>query len=117
MRARAAADRPTAGRREPRGSQALTIQALLAEAAARAPGRVRLTRPEGEITLGELRERAARVGGGLAGCGGRKEDRVGVLLPNSPAYFLTCFALGRLGAALVPISTAFTPPRSRPARR
>ena len=88
---------------------ALTIPALLEEAASRAPGRVYLTGPAGDVTFGELHERVARVASGLAALGVRRGDRVAVLLPSHPAYLETWLALGRLGALLVPINTLFKP--------
>ncbi len=86
-----------------------TVPGLLEEAAARAPGRIYLTGPEGDVTFGELHLSSGRVAGGLAALGVRRGDRVGVLLPNLPEYLDTWFALGRLGAVLLPINTAFKP--------
>lgn len=87
----------------------LTIPALLDEAASRAPHKVYLEGPEGEVTFGELRERAQKIAGGLAALGVRRGDRVSLLLPTHPAYLQSWLALARLGAVLVPINTAFKP--------
>jgi len=86
-----------------------TIPALLEEATARAPGKVYLTGPGGEMTFGALLERVARLATGLAALGVAHGDRVAVLLPNCPEYVETWLALARLGAVLVPINTAFRP--------
>jgi acyl-CoA synthetase (AMP-forming)/AMP-acid ligase II len=87
----------------------LTITALLDEAASRAPGRVYLTGPGGDLTFGGLHERVARVASGLAALGVRPGDRVAVLLPSHPAYLETWLALARAGVMLVPINTLFKP--------
>lgn len=87
----------------------LTIPALLEEAAGRAPDRVWLTGPGGDVTFGELQERVARVASGLAALGVHPGDRVAILLSSHPAYLETWLALARLGALLVPINTLFKP--------
>jgi acyl-CoA synthetase (AMP-forming)/AMP-acid ligase II len=87
----------------------LTIPTLLEEAAARAPGRVYLTGPGGDLTFGDLHQRVARLARGLAALGVRASDRVAVLLPSHPAYLETWLALARLGALLVPINALFKP--------
>lgn len=87
----------------------LTIPGLIEEAASRAPGKIYLDGPEGEVSFEGIALRSGRLAGGLAAVGVRRGDRVGVLLSNRPAYLETWFALARLGAVLVPINTAYTP--------
>ena len=86
-----------------------TIAGLLEEAAARAPGKVYLTGPGGDVTFAALGERVARLASGLGALGVSHGDRVAVLLPNCHAYVETWLALARLGAALVPVNPAFKP--------
>lgn len=93
-----------AAAREP----APSIAQLLDEAAARRPDAPYLTGPAGELTFAQLRERVARLAGGLSELGVRAGDRVGVLLPSHPAYVQTWFALARVGAVAVPINAQFT---------
>ena len=37
----------------------------------------------------------------------KRGDRVGLFLPNGPAFLNAYFALGKLGATMVPINTAY----------
>ena len=64
-------------------------------------------------TYGELGREVERYAAGLAALNGRAGQRVGVLLPNRPAYVCLVHALARLGAVLVPLNTRLTPPELR----
>ena len=57
----------------------------------------------------EFRRQVDRVAAGLASLGVGQGDRVTVHLPNSPEILLSWFALGTLGAVMVPSNTANTP--------
>lgn len=50
---------------------------------------------------------AARIAGGLQDLGVGPGDAVGLFLPNSPAFVNTYFALGKLGATMIPVNTAY----------
>lgn len=58
------------------------------------------------ITFGQLRERAARLRGGLAALGVERGDRVGILLANGSDFVTTYFAVLGLGAVAVPCNHA-----------
>lgn len=55
-----------------------------------------------------LAEATRRIAAGLAARGVKRGERVGVMLPNIPAFPLTWLALARLGAVMVPINTGYT---------
>jgi crotonobetaine/carnitine-CoA ligase len=55
----------------------------------------------------ELWDAAGRVAGGLATLGVTRGTAVALLLDNSPDFYVTWFALARLGAVEVPVNTAF----------
>lgn len=60
------------------------------------------------LTYRELDQMASALASSLSRKGVRKGSHVAVLLGNTPAYPLTWVALGRLGAAMVPVNTAYT---------
>jgi len=64
--------------------------------------------PFREITYTGLATLTSRIAAGLAACGVRMGDRVGVMLPNIPAFPLTWLALARLGAVMIPVNTGYT---------
>lgn len=59
------------------------------------------------VSYGELALRARRVATGLAGLGVGANDRVGLWLPNVPAWLVLQFACARLGAIAVSVNTRF----------
>ena len=62
-----------------------------------------------ELTYRSLHEKANRLASSLVRKGVRKGTHVAVMLPNVAAFPLTWIALGRIGAVLVPVNTAYTP--------
>jgi crotonobetaine/carnitine-CoA ligase len=64
--------------------------------------------PMREITYTGLAETTRRVASGLAQAGVQRGDRVGVMLPNIPAFPVTWLALARLGAIMIPVNTGYT---------
>ena len=60
-----------------------------------------------ELTWAEARERAWRLAGGLSALGIRPGDRVVVQLHNAVEAVVVYFALGRLGAVMVPRMTVY----------
>jgi len=61
-----------------------------------------------EITYRQLDASADRLASSLLARGVRKGCHVAVMLPNVPAFPLTWIALGRVGAVMVPVNTAYT---------
>jgi acyl-CoA synthetase (AMP-forming)/AMP-acid ligase II len=62
----------------------------------------------GEISYGELWERAARVAGGLRERGVARGDRVALRLGNGIDWVLAFFGVQMLGGVVVPVNTRFT---------
>ncbi|MBM3808610.1 MAG: long-chain fatty acid--CoA ligase [Acidimicrobiia bacterium] len=63
-----------------------------------------------DLTFGELKDDADRLATSLARLGITKGDRIGVMLPNCPQYPIAVFAILRLGAIVVNVNPAYTPP-------
>ncbi len=87
---------------------------LLCDRHARIPDRVALfsdnTRGESaKWTFRELQEVSCKLAGFLKSIGIRKGDRVGVMLPKVPELVVSSLAIWRIGAAYVPLFTAFGP--------
>jgi len=59
-----------------------------------------------EISFRQMDEAANRIANGLAGLGVNKSDEVALMLPNCPEFIATLFAVGKLGAAEVPLNAA-----------
>ena len=62
-----------------------------------------------ELSYRRIADVSRALAGSLARRGIGFGDRVGVMLPNIPAFPLTWLALGRLGAIMVPINVRYTP--------
>lgn len=60
------------------------------------------------ISYAGLAEATRRIAAGLAARGVKRGERVGVMLPNIPAFPLTWLALARLGAVMIPVNTGYT---------
>jgi acetyl-CoA synthetase len=63
---------------------------------------------ESRVSFDELRRRSDQVAGFLRAHGVRRGDRVLVMLPNVPAIWETLLACMKLGAVVVPATTALT---------
>jgi acyl-CoA synthetase (AMP-forming)/AMP-acid ligase II len=87
-----------------------SVYALVAEAAARNSGGEALVCGAERLTWAEVDGAAARLAGALARRGVQAGDRVALLLGNGTPFVLSSFALARLGAVAVPLSTRFQPP-------
>ena len=62
------------------------------------------------LTYRALDEAAERLASSLQAIGVRKGTHVGVMLPNVAAFPISWVALGRIGAVMVPVNTAYTGP-------
>ena len=80
----------------------------LLERAARAWGeRTFVHYGEERWSFAQVEEAAAALAGGLRELGVERGDRVGLFLPNGPAFVNAYLALGKLGATMVPVNTAY----------
>jgi acyl-coenzyme A synthetase/AMP-(fatty) acid ligase len=68
-------------------------------------GRLALTGTAGDVSYAELAERVGRAGQGLRGLGLQAEQRVVMVMADSPEFVITYLAAMRIGAVPVPIST------------
>ncbi|HEY4026749.1 MAG TPA: AMP-binding protein [Candidatus Dormibacteraeota bacterium] len=73
------------------------------------PDRTALLDRERSLTYAELDRRTDALAAGLLGAGLRRGDRVGVLSRGRLEVLETYFALGKLGAAFVPVNYAAVP--------
>ena len=81
-----------------------TLHSLFNESAARSPDQIALIFGEYKIAYGLLQESVRRLAAGLRGLGIEKGDRIAVMLPNVPHYYISAYAAFELGAVLVPIN-------------
>ena len=79
------------------------LATVLAQAAERHPQRPAVRVDGSVLSYAELDELSARVAGGLLAHGVRPGDRVGMRLPNVPAFPALCFGALRAGAIVVPL--------------
>src|SRR5690349_7979653 len=62
----------------------------------------------GELSYAQIKERVDRLASALARAGIVAGDRIGIMLPNSPQYIITAFAVLRLGAIIVNLNPIYT---------
>ncbi|HVV14505.1 AMP-binding protein [Amycolatopsis sp.] len=84
-----------------------TVSGLIADRAARHPGKTALVSGETELTYGELDTLATEVARGLLTAGGTQGSSVGVFLPNRPEYLYTVLGAARAGLVEVPVNSAY----------
>ncbi len=87
-----------------------TLGAFIAERAETLGDQVagRWFQDERSLTFKELHEQADRLASSLSGRGLRKGAHVAVMLPNVPETMVVWTAIGRVGAVMVPVNTAYT---------
>src|SRR5512139_3904869 len=62
---------------------------------------------EERVTYGEMGRRVTNFAKGLLRLGIKKGDKVGIWLSNRPEWAITEFAVAKVGAVMVPLSTRF----------
>ena len=67
--------------------------------------RLAFTGTAGEVTYAELHERVVRTAAGLRGLGLQAEQRVVMVMADSPEFVVVYLAAMRIGAVPVPVST------------
>ena len=83
-----------------------TIGRILSDKATRMPDKVWLLWQEERYTYADIEALTNRYANGFTARGVKRGDHVALLLPNCPAFFWTSWALGKLGAVVVPINIA-----------
>jgi acyl-CoA synthetase (AMP-forming)/AMP-acid ligase II len=86
------------------------VGSWIARRARRTPDRVAVIHAGDRLTYAQLHDRVTRLAHGLRGLGVGRGDRVAYLGPNHPAFLETLFAVGTLGAILVPLNTRLAAP-------
>src|SRR4051794_40235193 len=71
--------------------------------------RIALTGVAGEVTYAELHERVLRAAAGLRAIGLQPEQRVLMVMADSPEFVVVYLAAMRMGAVPVPVSTMTRP--------
>jgi long-chain acyl-CoA synthetase len=84
------------------------LGAMLDDAVAFNPQGEALVCGHQRLSYTEMHDLVARIAGSLAGRGVKRGDRVAMLLPNAIPFVLIVFALSRIGAIFVPLSTRET---------
>ncbi len=88
---------------------ASSLVEMLQRSAERWPDAEALVEVDGaRLTYRELRDRSARIAGGLRAQGIRQGDRVAIRLPNGIDWCLAFFGIQFAGAAAVPVNTRFS---------
>ncbi|HEX4287471.1 MAG TPA: benzoate-CoA ligase family protein [Trebonia sp.] len=67
--------------------------------------RIALTGPAGEFSYAQLYDRVCRTAAGLRAVGVQPEQRILMVMPDSPAFVVVYLAAMRVGAIPVPVST------------
>ncbi len=84
-----------------------TLGEMMDALAARWPDREAIVFGDERLTFAGLRDRAVRLARGLAALGLGPGDRVGLWLPNRPAWFVVQHACARLGAVVVALNPRY----------
>jgi len=71
--------------------------------------RTALAGPAGEVTYGDLHDRVCRTARGLREIGVRPEQRILMVMADSPHFVVVYLAAMRVGAIPVPVSTMLHP--------
>jgi crotonobetaine/carnitine-CoA ligase len=85
----------------------MVIARLLERRAAERPERPFVLYGDDVWSFGAVDDAAARLAGGLRALGVERGAAVGLFLPNGPEFINSYFALGKLGAPMVPVNTAY----------
>jgi fatty-acyl-CoA synthase len=85
-----------------------SIPGILAQVAAAGEDAIAVVDAEHRITYAELLAQSRSLAVGLRATGVEFGDRVGVCVPNWHEFVVAYFALGTLGAILVPVNTRYT---------
>jgi long-chain acyl-CoA synthetase len=85
-----------------------TLVDAIAEFARTQPDRPALLFKGARVTYGELERLSNACAAAFAALGIRRGDRVGLLLPNCPQFFIAQFGAWKLGAIVAPLNPIYT---------
>ncbi len=86
-----------------------TVPEMLRRVADRYEDRELIVCGDHRLTYRELERESAHIARGLLASGVKKATRVAIIMPDSPDWALTFFAVTRIGALAVPLSTLYQP--------
>lgn len=86
-----------------------TIDCVIDTLAVKYKNKTAVVFEEQSVTYGELQEKATILSENLMDLGVKKNSKVAVLLPNCLEYLYLYFALFKIGAWIVPLSTRYEP--------
>lgn len=86
----------------------VSVYRALDDAAKKYPNQTAIVCQEREIKYKDLKDQADRLANGLIRMGIKKGDKVGIFLPNCSEAIISDWAILKIGAAVVPISTLRT---------
>src|SRR5213594_2110125 len=85
-----------------------TLVDYLADAARTQPDKPALRFKGAAVTYGELERLSDACASAFAALGIKRGDRVGLLLPNCPQFFIAEFGAWKLGAIVAPLNVTYT---------
>lgn len=85
-----------------------TLVDYLRETAEAWPGRTALIFKGAKVSYGQLDKQSDRFASGLASLGVKREDRVAIILPNSPQFIIAEVGAWKAGAIVCPINPTYT---------
>ncbi|MEM3766652.1 MAG: AMP-binding protein, partial [Candidatus Bathyarchaeia archaeon] len=88
----------------------ISVYKFLEDSAAKSPNQTACIYLDGQMTYAELKLKVDKLATALADLGVKKGDRVATILPNSPQFIISDYAIMRLGAVHVPISVTHKTP-------
>lgn len=91
----------------------MSLLDLLRTSSEKFGARTALIAGDRSLSYGELWASIVQLGFTLRGLGVRRGDRVGILLPNIPAFIQAYFGILAAGATVVPINTLYKPDEIR----
>lgn len=90
-------------------SEIVSVYKLLERSAKNFGNRIAIVSDEDEsITYKELKEKVGRLASAWKSKGMKKGDRLGIMLPNVPYYFISYYAAMKLGVIVVQINPNYT---------
>lgn len=85
------------------------LDAILQDTAAKFPKATATVFYGAKMSYRDIYDGAMALAGALAKLGVRRDDRIGILLPNMPPYIIAYYGVARLGAVVVQLNPMLTP--------
>ena len=90
-----------------KNKQAKTLKSMLGETVKRYGDRTAVVYGDRRLSYAELDEASNKIANALMGMGIGKDDRVAMLLPNSPEFVVIYFGIVKIGAIAVPLNIRY----------